>query len=109
MSGIVGFGEPCDAVTVIGSVGAGGALLARTPLGGATLEGPWLDEGGGAGTRGAGIAGGSGACGARGAKPDADRATCGVDDGTCGARGAMALDGSWEGVGPFVCAIRVMP
>ncbi|MBN9165790.1 MAG: hypothetical protein J0I07_32875 [Myxococcales bacterium] len=54
-------------------------------------------SGGGGGTEG-----GSGACGLRGAIPDALLPAC----GTCGAIGAMGADGLWSRAGIFGWAIR---
>ena len=87
MSGSVGFADAFATGCAAGS--DGGGLLAGVLM---TLAPRFAGSGGGGGTEG-----GSGACGLRGAIPDALLPAC----GTCGAIGAMGADGVWGRAGIF--------
>jgi hypothetical protein len=123
MSGIVGLGEGETGALGIGAdIGAGDAMLALdspialgggtdagTPLGGGTLAGGV--SGCDAGVKSCGSGGGSGidemrgACGLRGAIPDALRCASGI----CGGDGATGDEGVWgRGSGFFGLAIRTL-
>lgn len=100
----VGADDAGDALDAMGR--GGGATLAGPPLGGGTLgrsrgPNPFGTSGGG------GTDGMSGACGLRGAIPDAFRLAGGSPParGICGASGATGADGVWGRTGSFGWAI----
>ena len=82
MSGSVGLGD------AVGAADVGGAPV---DVG---LKFPGMSGGGG-------TDGGSGACGLRGATPEALRPACGSPPGVCGAIGATGAEGVWGRAGIF--------